>query len=217
MYYSKVQEIDEDSCSSELYSGIITVSQQQNQVNEPQRNTEVPFQIKMARLCTSIFLIRRLLMVFIIVVIPSESYIGYKAWVAIILQIYYLGYLCIFKCFERGKDRMYELVNEITYLCFMIMFFCILGKIKYFKIKDTLFDFIWLNAILLQSIFLFLGSLYTLRTALKNKGKQNFQQIDQENSGDDDIPIFSNRNWNSSDEVTETRDRSTTKEKNKKD
>ena len=78
MNYSKVQEIDEDSCSSELYSGIITVSQQQNQANEPQRNAGVPFQIKMTRLYASIFLIRRLLMVFIFV-IPSESYIGYKA------------------------------------------------------------------------------------------------------------------------------------------
>ena len=175
--YSKVRDIDQNSCSSEFYVGIMTVPQQHIQDDEPEDNAEVPYQVKMARLYTSVFLVRRLLMV-LVIVIPSESYNSFKIWSSITIQVAYFIYLAKFRCFERMKDRMYEIANEIIYLNFMVMFFVMICKPEYFDIEITL-----LNTLLFISLFLFSGSLYTFITALINKNRgQNGRayQVDED-------------------------------------
>ena len=175
--YSKVRDIDQNSCSSEFYVGIMTVPQQHIQDDEPEENVEVPYQVKMARLYTSVFLVRRLLMV-LVIVIPSESYNSFKIWSSIALQTAYIIYLANFRCFERLKDKIYEIANEIIYLNFMVMFFVLICKPEYFDIEITL-----LNTLLFISLFLFCGSLYTSIIALinKNRGQNGIAyQVDED-------------------------------------
>ena len=200
--YSKVKEIDQDSYSSEFYVGIITVVKH-NQDNKPEdrvpeNNIKIPFHVKMARLYTSMFLMRRLLMVAIFV-IPSESYDNYKIFFSITLQVAYVIYLAKFRCFERVKDMIYEIANEIIYLIFIVMFFAILGKPEYANLELTL-----LNTILFQSLFMLAGSLYTCIKAGINKRKNDHQQDVPADQDDGDIHNFDSVRSFSSDESRTT-------------
>ena len=214
--YSKVKEIDQDSYSSEFYVGIITVSKQRNQDNdpkinniddesddeledeEPENDIEISFHVKMARLYTFVFLLRRLLMAFIIV-IPSESIVNFKIWSLLILQAAYIYYLVKFRCFQRIKNKIYEIVNEIVYLMFMIMFYFMLSKSE-----NSRMEVVVLNVMLFQSIFLFAGSLHTFVSTIINIRKIMSEQNGQANQDDVEIHSFSAIRSNSLDEETKT-------------
>ena len=119
----------------------------QNQGNDFDENAEVPYEIKMARLYTSVFLLRRLLMVLIFVFL-SESYNRLKIFSSIALQVAYILYLVKFRCFEGMKDKIYEIANEVILLGFMVAFFVKLSQSGYDSLEVAL-----LNALLFQSLF----------------------------------------------------------------
>ena len=145
----------------------------QNQGNDFDENAEVPYEIKMARLYTSVFLLRRLLMVLIFVFI-SESYNSFKIWSLISLQVAYVLYLFKFRCFERMKDKIYEIANEVMLLGFMVTFFVLQSRFENLNMEVSL-----LNALLLQSLFLLAGSLSTSIIALIRKcGRSQANQVE---------------------------------------
>ena len=114
----KNQEIDDEAKSDEG---------QEAENDENQQNIEtlkVPHQIKVARLYSFLFLARRFIMVLIVVLIPSsKSMFPLKILLLIILQTDYIAYTSFVRSFEKTKDQVVEVLNEIVY--FVLILFLI--------------------------------------------------------------------------------------------
>ena len=74
-------------------------------MEESEQSREVHTKIKIARLYTTVFLVRRLFMIPIIVFMDEARY-DFKIGMLIILQIFYVGFISFCRCFDSVKDRI---------------------------------------------------------------------------------------------------------------
>ena len=177
----------------ELYNGILEIprrslheNEQEKDVTEDQelKETSVALsKIKIARLYSFIFLLRRLAMVLIIILIPRSS-LQIKISFLLILQIAYLLYSIFVRSFEKMKDQVVEISNEFVLLILMIFLTNYPSESDWTNTsEDTL-----IGIILSQLLILFLVSLANaiiqfVRYVKKNKIADSSVDPSKQNNG----------------------------------
>ena len=112
----RVLNIDHNWKTRELYKGILEARTiQRNDTQESENKRDVPTKVQVARLYTFVSLVRKLLMVFLIVLIP-DSLCLLKISILIILQTVYLVYGIFKRSFDECKDQLVEIINEFVFL-----------------------------------------------------------------------------------------------------
>ena len=83
-------------------------------------DTQASKDVKVARLYCLVFLTRRLIMVFVVVLVPDPLSL-YKIPILIVLQTVYLVYSIFKRSFEEWKDQMVEIFNEFVFLILLML------------------------------------------------------------------------------------------------
>ena len=79
-------------------------------------------EIKLARLYSFLFLLKRLVLVIAIVLVPSsQSSFANKILFLLLLQGGHIVYAIYIRSFEKRKDQAVEILNEIVYFALLIL------------------------------------------------------------------------------------------------
>ena len=121
-----------DECiTREFYLGLLKVpkgylyqrkqEEENHETQNPNELSKLPLKIKIARLYSLMFLVRRLMMIFLAVLIPSsQSSFSLKISILFILQTAWIAYAWFIRSFDKSKDQIVEAINEVVYLILMM-------------------------------------------------------------------------------------------------
>ena len=109
----------------QLYNGILKVPKQllsqqaqNNQAEETESN--VPKQIKIARLYSLLYLIKSLVTAFIIVLLPNSIY-EFKIWLLLVFRTVCIVNIIYNRSFESRKDHVVEILNESIFITLIVI------------------------------------------------------------------------------------------------
>ena len=114
-----VNVINQQSYAKELYNGIRQcpqnkIVQDHNSGSDYINKNEVPAKVKMARLYTLLFVLRRFMIISVMILMEDLVY-ALKISILILMQLLYLCYIIYSRCFHRVSDQMCEIINEVIY------------------------------------------------------------------------------------------------------
>ena len=142
-------KINENCKTRELYNGIyeapkVKPNQKQEDENEEvhksSKASELPRQIKIARLYSSLFLIKILFIVLIVVVIPSSiSLFALKVLSLLILQTTYILYTIFVRIFAESKNQVVEVCNELVFFTLIILLMQLYSESKWTDLTTNIF------------------------------------------------------------------------------
>ena len=142
-------KINENCKTRELYNGIyeapkVKPSQKQKdeneEVHESSKASELPRQIKIARLYSSLFLIKILLTVLIVVLIPSSiSLFALKVLSLLLLQTAYILYANCIRIFAESKNQVIEICNELVFFTLIILLTQLYSESKWTDLTTNIF------------------------------------------------------------------------------
>ena len=142
-------KINENCKTRELYNGIyeapkVKPNQKQEDENEEvhksSKASELPRQIKIARLYSSLFLIKILLTVLIVVLIPSSiSLFAPKVLSLLLLQTAYILYANCIRIFAESKNQVIEICNELVFFTLIIFLIQLYSESKWTDLTTNTF------------------------------------------------------------------------------
>ena len=93
---------------------------QRSQTQTPDIEPDVPKNVKIARLYYFLYLLKRLIMIFIVVLLPNSLF-EFKISILVALQTAYIVYSIFNRSFDQYKDHVVEIFNEFVLLILMIL------------------------------------------------------------------------------------------------